>query len=286
MHTHNDVMKKTEFSPKYLFQVVKVLKKYDVIYKKDNYLPYLQISHAEQSTQESNETLMPINMKKIKEYAEIYRTLYSVHIGLENTFTRLYQIENETIPPLIKTCITMLYNFNTPIHMCFTQEKAHNWIALRIAFALCGCSIQTIRRNGVKWEKLHLNTDSILYNKKSKNEIPISIRIPTGKNTHYICTSYSCSGLENIAIGLIEVTQNKIIEKLSFTYCSHERIYILPLIESNFFIGKRYPVSSNILESFKKHIFYQFEIIKDTIGIMHINYVTEALISLLNPSLV
>lgn len=291
MHTQNDVMTEVHFTPKYLFQIVKSLKKYNITYRENNHIPYIyQLSRIEEIARLPKAKLIHMNMKKIKEYTEIYRTLYSVHIGLKNTFARLYEIEDETIPPLIKTCIAMLCNPNTmhnmPIHICFIQEKAKNWTAVRMAFALCGCGIQTIRRYGVRWEKLHLRTDDVLYNRKSKNEIPISIRIPSYKNTHHICTSYSCSGVENIAIGLIEVTQNKIIEKLSFAYCSQERIYILPFIESNFFIGRRYPVSSHILESFRKYMIYQFEIIENTIGAIHIGYVTEAFISLLNPSLV
>ncbi len=275
-----------ELTPKHVFQIVKALRQYNRVDVQGNYLPYrYHTSHS--NKKKPAQKSIHIHMQKIQEYTQIYRTLHSLHMGLGNSLERLYEMEEGAIPPLIKACLDMVCYHNTmqniPMHECFAKQRAEHWAIVRLAFALCGCSIQAVRTQGLRWSRLRPTKNAALYTEKQGEEIPISIRIPTHKATHHVCTSYSCSGLENIAMGFVEVGTTNIIEKMTFAYYSHQRLYVLPIIESHFFIGKPHPVPQQTLEAFTKHMLYQFEVIENTMNIIHINYVTEALISLLSP---
>lgn len=258
-----------------------------------------------------------VQLRKIREYTSTYQTLHMLRIGLDTTLEQLKKLsENRAISALIGGSINRAGSSAdlpyTPLHACFTRDPLEKYAMLRFAFALCGCTLRTVRKTGIRQKKLSLamlfdrpdaRGESSQYSENALeqfvffpaedlSEMPISLSVPLNapwagaaiSRSHYVLTSFSPSGADNIAMGLVTVNEQQTVETLTFAYTSGRKFYVLQPADARFFLGREYPISENILELFRKRMLAQFDAISETMGKTHVSYISEALIALLlNP---
>lgn len=281
--------------------------------------------------QDESAPAQSVQLRKIREYTSTYQTLHMLRIGLDTTLEQLKKLsESRAISALIGGSINRA-GFSadlpyTPLHACFTRDPLAKYAVLRFAFALCGCTLRTVRKTGLRQKKLSLamlfdraferpldRTDArggvglqsgsrpqsesaleqfVFSPAEDQSEMPISLSVPLNapwagaaiSRSHYVLTSFSPSGADNIAMGLVTVNEQQTVETLTFAYASGRKFYVLQPADARFFLGREYPISENILELFRKRMLAQFDAIAETMGKTHVAYISEALISLLlNP---
>ena len=268
-------------TPRHLFQIKNILKNYEHIHVA-GITPFYPYDTTHGTT---------IDMRKIKEYTGISRTLHAIHIGLGNTCEKIINLEyKDAIPSLINTCIEQTCRFDRqhvfPLQSCFYRDTLERWNILRMGFALCGCSLYIIQTTSSQQIKLPLESSFIYDASAISHELPISLQIPLISHTHHILTSYSCSGCDNIAMGFINTTPaQKTIEHIAFAYYAEKKLYVLPYADARIFIGKTYPIEYEFidLDFIQKRLIAQYDSITHIFGKKHARYVSEALLSLLNP---